>query len=155
MVMFMLLVITGCGSSEPSWDDYVGAVVEKTFPVPAEATHSESMLTNSEMRYIQYNFSGFHENDKIPDKYQETILNWGWVEKEGTEAGNTVVYEKGNQLVQVTVQENGFTILVPKQDRNLVIQGIESSEFSKNRSDENDNENENDIGQPNDIDSNP
>lgn len=135
MIMFMLFVIAGCGSSVPSWDDYVGAVVEKTFPVPAEAIHSESMLTNSEMRYIQYTFPGFHDEDRIPDQYQQTILDWGWLEKERAETGNTVVYEKGNQLVQITVQENGFTILVPKQDRSLVIQGIESSEFTKERSD--------------------
>lgn len=132
----MLLVIAGCGSSEPPLDDYVGAAVEKTFPVPAEAIHSESMLTNSEMRYIQYTFSGFHEKDKIPDQYQQTILDWGWVERESAKEGNTIVYEKDNQIVQVTVQDNGFTILVPKQDRNLVIQGIESSEFSKDRNDD-------------------
>lgn len=129
IMMIMLLIISGCGSSEPSLDEYVGAVVEKTFPVPAEATHSESMLTNSEMRYIQYTMSGIH-NDTIPEQYQQAISDWGWIEKEGVKPGNTMIYEKDNQMIQVSVQDNGFTILVPKQDRNLVIKGIESNEDS-------------------------
>lgn len=50
------------------------------------------------------------------------------MEREKEEStGTTRVYEKGKQIVQLTIHDDSFTVLVPKKEEKTVIQGLESS----------------------------
>lgn len=127
VVVMILCIIAGCASSEPSWTNFVGAAVEKSFPVPKEAAQTETALNNSKMDYVHYSIAGIRENDGIPEAYQKVIQEWGWVERKEESTGATHVYEKGKLIVQLTVHDKSFTVLVPKLEEKTVIQGIEGS----------------------------
>ncbi|WP_082691249.1 hypothetical protein [Paenibacillus rubinfantis] len=126
-VLMMMVVIAGCASSEPSWTDFVGSAVEKNFPVPKEANQTETALNNSKMDYVHYKLTGLQESSEIPEAYEKVIAEWGWKEKTEESTGTTRVYEKGKQIVQLTLHDNSFTVLVPKKEEKMVIQGLESS----------------------------
>ncbi|WP_059048771.1 hypothetical protein [Paenibacillus senegalimassiliensis] len=126
-VLMMVFVIAGCTSSEPGWTDFVGAAVDKSFPVPKEAKQSETVLNNSKMDYVHYSLTGLHESKDVPEAYEQVIAEWGWKELKEESTGTTWVYEKGKQIVQLTIHENSFTVLIPKPERKMVIQGLESS----------------------------
>ncbi|MBM6998168.1 hypothetical protein IM700_021080 [Paenibacillus sp. DXFW5] len=126
-VLMMIVVIAGCASSEPSWTDFVGSTVEKNFPVPKEANQTETALNNSKMDYVHYKLTGLKESNEIPEAYQKVIAEWGWKEKKEESTGTTRVYEKGKQIVQLTLHDDSFTVLVPKKEEKTVIQGLESS----------------------------
>lgn len=123
----MLFVIAGCASSEPSWTNFVGAAVEKSFPVPKEASQTETALNNSKLDYVHYSLTGLKESSDVPEAYQKVIAEWGWKEKEEESTGTTRVYEKGKLVVQLTLHDDSFTVLVPKKEEKTVIQGLESS----------------------------
>ncbi|WP_307402195.1 hypothetical protein [Paenibacillus anaericanus] len=123
----MTIIISGCTSSEPSWSTFVGAAVEKSYPVPKEANRTDAVLNNSKMDYVHYSFPGLREDDGVPEPYEKAISEWGWVEKVEENTGTTTVYEKGKLIVQLTIHDDSFTVLVPKTDEKVVIQGIESS----------------------------
>ncbi|WP_068778591.1 MULTISPECIES: hypothetical protein [unclassified Paenibacillus] len=124
--ILMLFVITGCGSSEPSWTTFVGASVEKSFPVPKEANRVETAPNNSKMDYAHYSLSGLNEDKGVPEAYQKIIKEWGWMEKAEESKGTTTVYEKDKLTVQLTIYNNSFTVLVPKRESRAVVQGLDS-----------------------------
>ncbi|MGZ7445738.1 hypothetical protein [Paenibacillus sp. TH7-28] len=126
-VLMMMFVIAGCASSEPSWTNYVGAAVEKSFPVPKEASQTDNALNNSKMDYIHYSMKGLSESGGVPEAYEKVIEAWGWTEKKEESTGSTRVYEKGKKIVQLTIHDDSFTVLVPKLEDKAVIQGLESS----------------------------
>ncbi|MGG6312027.1 hypothetical protein [Paenibacillus macerans] len=126
-VLMMIFVIAGCASSEPSWTDYVGASVEKSFPVPKEASQTETALNNSKLDYVHYSLNGLQDDEDVPEAYQKVIEEWGWKEKKEESTGTTRVYEKGKLIVQLTLHDDSFTVLVPKKEEKTVIQGLESS----------------------------
>ncbi|MEK4508022.1 hypothetical protein [Paenibacillus sp. FSL K6-2524] len=127
VVLMMTIIISGCTSSEPSWSTFVGAAVEKSYPVPKEANRTDAVLNNSKMDYVHYSFPGLREDDGVPEPYEKAISEWGWVERVEENTGTTTVYEKGKLIVQLTIHDDSFTVLVPKTDEKVVIQGIESS----------------------------
>jgi len=124
--ILMLFVVTGCGSSEPSWTTFVGASVEKSFPVPKEANRVETAPNNSKMDYAHYSLSGLNEDSGVPEAYQKIIKEWGWTEKAEESKGTTTVYEKDKLTVQLTIYNNSFTVLVPKRESRAVVQGLDS-----------------------------
>ncbi|MNJ33471.1 hypothetical protein [Paenibacillus fonticola] len=127
VVWMVLLVITGCASSTPSWTNFEGSAVEKSFPVPKEASITETALNNSRMDYVHYSLTGIEQSSSVPEKYQQVIHEWGWTEQEDQNSGTTRVYQKDKLVVQLTIHDDSFTVLVPKQDKKTVIQGLESS----------------------------
>lgn len=127
LVWMILLAITGCASSTPSWTKFEGSAVEKSFPVPKEASITETALNNSRMDYVHYSLSGINESSSVPEEYQQAIHEWGWTEQEDQNSGTTRVYMKDKVIVQLTIHDNSFTVLVPKQEKKTVIQGLESS----------------------------
>lgn len=124
--ILILFVIAGCGSSEPSWTTFVGASVEKSFPVPKEANRVETAPNNSKMDYAHYSLSGLNEDSGVPEAYQKIIKEWGWTEKAEESKGTTTVYEKDKLTVQLTIYNNSFTVLVPKKESRAVVQGLDS-----------------------------
>ena len=128
VLMMIAIFISGCtSSSKLSWTTFVGAAVEKNFPVPKEANRTDSVLNNSKMDYVHYSLSGLREDDGVPEPYKKAITEWGWIEKVDENTGTTRVYEKGKLIVQLTIHDDSFTVLVPKNDGKVVIQGMESS----------------------------
>lgn len=126
VVLMMIFVIAGCAASEPSWTTFVGSAVEKSFPIPKEAKKTETAMNNTKMDYIHYSLSGLRESSGVPEAYQKAITEWGWTENMEESKGTTRVYQKDKLVVQLTIHDNAFTVLVPKLDDKAVIQGIES-----------------------------
>lgn len=125
-VLLMLFIIAGCGTSEPTWSTFVGSAVEKSFPVPKEAKRTETAMNNSKMDYVHYSLSGLKESNSVPEAYEKAIKEWGWTEQKEESAGTTRVYHKDRLVVQLTIHDNAFTVLVPKMEGKSVIQGLES-----------------------------
>lgn len=128
-MILMILVIAGCGSSNSnfsSWTTFVGASVEKSFPVPKEADRIETAPNNSKMDYVHYSLSGLQEDSGVPPAYRKIIKEWGWKEKVEEGKGTTTVYEKDKLTVQLTIHNNSFTVLVPKKESKAVVQGLDS-----------------------------
>ncbi|MEF2968776.1 hypothetical protein V3851_23520 [Paenibacillus sp. M1] len=126
-VVFMVLtIIAGCADSEPTWTTFVGSAVEKSFPIPKEAERTETAMNNSKMDYVHYSLSGLSESEGVPEAYQKAITEWGWTEKTEESKGTTRVYKKDKLIVQLTIHDNAFTVLVPKIEQKAVIQGLES-----------------------------
>ncbi|MBA9087593.1 uncharacterized lipoprotein YehR (DUF1307 family) [Fontibacillus solani] len=127
-VLMLSVVVTGCTTAESSsWTSFTGSSVEKSFPVPKEAKRTETALNNSKMDYMHYSLNGLHESEGVPEEYEKAITQWGWEEKTEESTGTTRVYKKDKLTVQLTIHDNSFTVLVPKQQSKAIIQGLESS----------------------------
>ncbi|WP_237690995.1 hypothetical protein [Paenibacillus caui] len=123
---FLLLLISGCSSAEPTWKVYEGAAVEKSFPVPKEASKTETAPSNAKMDYVRYSVPGLKENSTLPAAYEKEIEAWGWTENKEAQTQSTRVFIKNNQVVQLSLQKNSFTIYVPKTEK-AAVRGLKNS----------------------------
>ncbi|MCJ8015103.1 hypothetical protein MUG84_25810 [Paenibacillus sp. KQZ6P-2] len=116
----VVILITGCGKSEPSWTTYEGAANEKTFPVPKEANRTDRNVGNTKIDYARYSMKGIKEKDSIPEAYLQKIKEWGW--KENTEESEKAsrVFEKQNRIVHLTIHDDYFTVTVQPKGKATV-----------------------------------
>jgi len=118
-------LLAGCGTKEPSWQSFEGALNEKSFPVPKEANSPDRTTTNAAMDYVRYSLQGLKEEDSIPDPYLDEIEAWGWIEQKKEEIGSSRVFQKDGLNVHVTVHDDYFIVMVPKEKK-ASIKGLES-----------------------------
>ncbi|WP_106769570.1 hypothetical protein [Paenibacillus faecalis] len=123
----ILIMGTGCGSSaQPSWESFVGAANVKSFPIPKEANKTEQTKGNSDLDYVRYALPGLKESEDLPEPYLEVIESWGWSEKKEEQDGSSLVFEKGESIVNLTVYDGFLIISVPAPLKKEAIQGLES-----------------------------
>ncbi|ANA80196.1 hypothetical protein PVOR_02181 [Paenibacillus vortex V453] len=128
----ILLIGSGCGAStEPSWKSFDGAANVKSFPVPKEANKTEQTTGNSDLDYVRYALPGLKEDDSIPEAYLDEIVSWGWKQKETEDNGSSLVFEKGKNIVHLSVHDDFLIITVPAQFKKQVIQGLESNKANE------------------------
>lgn len=128
----ILLIGSGCGlSTEPTWKSFDGAANVKSFPVPKEANKTEQTTGNIDLDYVRYALPGLKEDESIPEVYLEEIESWGWEQKETDDNGSSLVFEKGKNIVHLTVHDDFLIITVPTQLKKQVIQGLESNKANK------------------------
>lgn len=128
----ILLIGSGCGATaEPSWKSFDGAANVKSFPVPKEANKTEQTTGNSDLDYVRYALPGLKEDESIPEPYLKEIESWGWTQKEVEENGSSLVFEKGKNIVHLTVHDGYLIITVPTQMKKQVIQGLEGNKTNK------------------------
>ncbi len=126
LVCILSVMLIGCGAKEPSWDGFEGALNEKSFPVPKEASSPDRTTTNAAMDYVRYSLSGLREKEGLPDPYLEAIEAWGWKEQKGDEdAGNSRVFQKDGVIVHLTVHDGYFIVMIPKEKK-VAIKGLKS-----------------------------
>lgn len=118
-------ILAGCGTKEPSWQSFQGALNEKSFPVPKEANSPDRTTTNVAMDYVRYSLPGLKEKKSIPEPYLEEIEAWGWIELEKEGTGSSRVFQKDGLNVHVTVHDDYFILMVPKEKKTS-IKGLES-----------------------------
>ncbi|WP_410512935.1 hypothetical protein PaeBR_00065 [Paenibacillus sp. BR2-3] len=127
--LFILCIVmgllAGCGTKELSWQSFEGALNEKSFPVPKEANSPDRTTTNVAMDYVRYSLPGLKEKDSIPEPYLKTIKAWGWSEQEKEETGASRVFEKDGLNVHISVHDDYFIVMVPKEKK-ASIKGLES-----------------------------
>ncbi|MCM3786467.1 hypothetical protein M3231_26390 [Neobacillus mesonae] len=80
---------------------------------------------NPEMDYIQYSLPGVGKNTEIPEKYIDTIIDWGWVEDVASEEATTSepaprIFIKDNTRVHLSLHNGYLTVLVPTQDPSII-----------------------------------
>ncbi|MEK3732793.1 MULTISPECIES: hypothetical protein [Paenibacillus] len=122
----ILLTSSACGThAEPSWNSFNGAANVKSFPVPREANKTEQTSGNTELDYVRYALPGIKEGDDIPEPYLNEIESWGWKQRKD-DSGASLVFEKGNSIVHLTVHDGYLIIMVPSQTKKQAIQGLES-----------------------------
>ncbi|HEY2492316.1 MAG TPA: hypothetical protein VGI33_05345 [Paenibacillus sp.] len=126
LLCMSIMVLTGCNSSEISWDSFEGAANEKNFPVPKVASKTDRPTGNSELNYVRYSLPGLKEEDSIPDVYLQAIKSWGWQEKEDEQSDASRVFNKDNRVVQVTIHDDFFMIMVPKNADKSVIRSLDN-----------------------------
>lgn len=117
MAIIVSIMLAGCGTKEPSWDTFEGAMNEKSFPVPKEANSPDRTTTNEAMDYVRYSLPGLKEKNDIPEPYLNTIKEWGWTEQEDQEKAGSRVFQKNGLTVHVTVHDDYFIIMVPKEKK--------------------------------------
>ncbi|ANS76407.1 hypothetical protein AWM70_19015 [Paenibacillus yonginensis] len=122
-VITMILLITGCNSADTAWKVYEGSAVDKSFPVPKEASKAEAALKSSKMEYVRYAVPGLREDSKLPTAYEEEIKAWGWTENKAEQTGSTRVFMKNNQIIQLSLQKNAFILYIPKTN-DVAVQGL-------------------------------
>jgi hypothetical protein len=119
--LFILCIIAGllagCGTQEPSWQSFEGALNEKSFPVPKEANSPDRTTTNAAMDYVRYSLPGLEEKDSIPKPYLDTIIAWGWTEQEKEETDTSRVFQKDGMNVHVSVHDDYFIVMIPKEKK--------------------------------------
>lgn len=125
VISIMGVMLIGCGTKEPAWDTFEGALNEKSFPVPYEANSPDRTTTNVAMDYVRYSLSGLNEKEGVPDPYLEAIQAWGWVEQKEEDAGNSRVFEKDGLIVHLTVHDDYFIVMIPKEKK-ASIKGLKS-----------------------------
>ncbi|GGA51287.1 hypothetical protein [Paenibacillus physcomitrellae] len=113
-VITMMLFIAGCNSADTAWKVYEGSAVDKSFPVPKEASKAEAALKSAKMEYVRYSVPGLKEDSKLPTAYEEEIKAWGWTEDKEEQTGSTRVFIKNNQVIQLSLQKNAFILYIPK-----------------------------------------
>ena len=124
----IMIVLVGCGNTDPSWASFEGAANEKSFPVPKEGNKKDRPANNSEINVVRYFLPGLKEKDAFPEVYLETILEWGWQEDEDEQEQRDAVrvFKKDKKVVQVTVEDDFFVIMVPKHTDKSVIRSLEN-----------------------------
>ncbi|HWO55891.1 MAG TPA: hypothetical protein VNM49_16045 [Paenibacillus cookii] len=108
----VMLLLAGCGKSEPTWSSFEGAANEKTFPVPKEANRTDRNIGNTKIDYVRYSMNGLKEKDSFPEAYLEKIKEWGWRENTDESEGTSKVFEKQNRVVHLTIHDDYFTVTV-------------------------------------------
>lgn len=118
IVCILSVAMIGCSSKEPNWDSFEGALNEKSFPVPKEASSPDRTTTNVAMDYVRYSLSGLREKEGLPDPYLEAIEAWGWKEQKGDEdSGNSRVFQREGLIVHLTVHDGYFIVMIPKEKK--------------------------------------
>lgn len=119
------IMLVGCGTKEPAWDSFEGALNEKGFPVPKEANSPDRTTTNVAMDYVRYSLPGLKEKNGIPKPYLDEIKAWGWQEQQKEESGASGVFQKDALIVHLTMHDDYFIVMVPKEKK-ASIKGLES-----------------------------
>lgn len=120
ILCIITLLLTSCGTKAPSWDTFEGALNEKSFPVPHEASSPDQTTTNVAMDYVRYTLPGLKEKEGIPDPYKEAIKAWGWKEKEDEKVGSSSVFQKDELIVHLTIHDDYFIVMIPKEKKALI-----------------------------------
>lgn len=126
LLCMVIVILVGCESSKPSWASFEGAANEKSFPVPKEADKKDRSANNSEMNVVRYSLPGLKESDDFPEVYLQTISEWGWQEDTEEQRKAVRVFKKDNKVVQVTVHDDFFVIMVPKATDKSVMRSLEN-----------------------------
>ncbi|MWV47602.1 hypothetical protein GRF59_28905 [Paenibacillus sp. HJL G12] len=116
----VVVLITGCGKSEPSWTTFEGAANEKTFPVPKEANRTDRNVGTTKIDYVRYSMNGLKEKESIPEVYLQKIKEWGWRENTEDSEEASRVFEKQNRIVHLTIHDNYFTVTVQTKGKATV-----------------------------------
>lgn len=125
------MLVIGCGAKEPSWTAFEGAANVKTFPVPKEANKTDRANGNSDMDFVRYALPGMKEADDIPTPYLQEIAAWGWKEEKEQSAPSQRVFLKDKQIVHLSVHDDYFTLLVPKDTKSAAnVQDLSSDKDS-------------------------
>lgn len=111
------VMLAGCGTKEPKWDAFEGALNEKSFPVPKEANSPDRTTTNVAMDYVRYSMSGLKEKDGVPEAYLQAIADWGWEEQKEEDAGSSRVFQRDGRVVHLTVHNGYFIVMIPKEKK--------------------------------------
>ncbi|WP_238655786.1 hypothetical protein [Paenibacillus piscarius] len=121
------VMLAGCGTKEPAWETFNGALNEKEFPVPKEASSPDRTTTNVAMDYVRYSLPGLKEKKGIPEPYLETINEWGWEEQESNDddSGSSRVFKKEGNIVHLTVHDGYFIVMIPKEKK-VTTKGLKS-----------------------------
>ncbi|UQZ34206.1 hypothetical protein C2I18_12105 [Paenibacillus sp. PK3_47] len=125
IVCIVGVMLVGCGTKAPSWDSFEGAMNEKSFPVPKEATSPDSTTTNVAMDYVRYSLPGLKEKNGVPEPYLEAIKAWGWEELKEDESENSRVFQKEGLIVHLTVHNDYFIVMIPKENK-VSVKGLKS-----------------------------
>lgn len=125
IVCIVGVMLVGCGTKEPSWDSFEGALNEKSFPVPKEATSPDRTTANVAMDYVRYSLPGLREKDGVPEPYLETIKAWGWEELKEDESENSRVFKNEGLIVHLTMHNDYFIVMIPKENK-VSIKGLKS-----------------------------
>ncbi|MHA0857584.1 hypothetical protein [Paenibacillus sp. CMAA1364] len=121
----LTVILSGCGSSKPSWTSFEGAANEKSFPVPKEANQKDRSTANTDMNVVNYSLPGLKETSVFPEPYLESIIEWGWHEVKEDRQDAVRVFQKDNKVVQVTILDNCFLIMLPKANDKSVVRSLE------------------------------
>lgn len=114
------LILASCGTKAPTWDNFEGALNEKSFPVPHEANSPDQTTTNVAMDYVRYSLPGLKEKEGIPEEYMEVIKAWGWVELEEESSDSSGVFQKDGLTVHLTVHDDYFIVMIPKEKKSTI-----------------------------------
>jgi hypothetical protein len=125
LLCMITVFLSGCGSSKPSWTSFEGAANEKNFPVPKEANQKDSLAANSEMNVVNYSLPGLKENDTFPLDYLKVISEWGWLEDKVNQQDSVRVFKKDNKVIQITIHDDYFVIMMPKANDKSVMRSLE------------------------------
>lgn len=106
--------LVGCSQANISWTHYQGAFVESSFPIPEEVKDMDTVINNKQMNYVRYKLPGI-EASTLPDLYLQEIKNWGWKQQQENidEDQTNFVFVQGNRTLQLVLQNNYLTVIVP------------------------------------------
>jgi hypothetical protein len=110
-------MLVGCGTKEPAWDAFEGALNEKSFPVPKDASSPDRTTTNVAMDYVRYSLPGLKEKEGVAEPYLEAIKAWGWEEQQDDDSGSSRVFEKDGLTVHLTIHDDYFIVMIPKEKK--------------------------------------
>ncbi|OKP76911.1 hypothetical protein A3844_19970 [Paenibacillus helianthi] len=120
-IVFILCIVgvmlVGCGTKEPAWDTFEGALNEKGFPVPKEANSTDRTTSNVAMDYVRYSMPDLKEKEGVPEPYRKAIEAWGWEEQKEEDSTNSRVYQKDGVIVHLTVHNGYFIVMIPKEKK--------------------------------------
>ena len=119
------VMLAGCGTKEPTWEAFDGALNEKSFPVPKEASSPDRTTTNVAMDYVRYSLPGLKEKKGVPEPYLEEIKAWGWEEQSDADSGGSRVFQKDGLIVHLTVHDGYFIVMIPKEKK-AVLKGLKT-----------------------------
>ncbi|MEK5234103.1 hypothetical protein NST99_00010 [Paenibacillus sp. FSL L8-0470] len=117
IVSIVCVMLVGCGTKEPAWDAFEGALNEKSFPVPKDASSPDRTTTNVAMDYVRYSLPGLKEKDGVAEPYLEAIKAWGWEEQQDDDSGSSRVFEKDGLTVHLTIHDDYFVVMIPKEKK--------------------------------------
>ncbi|WP_150275665.1 hypothetical protein [Paenibacillus tepidiphilus] len=120
MICLIGMMLVACGTKEPAFDVFEGAGIEKSFPVPKEASAPDGTTTNTAMDYVRYSLPGLKEKDGVPQAYLDEIVAWGWEEQADEDDDSSHVFHKDGINVHLSVHDGYFIVMIPKEQKTAI-----------------------------------
>ncbi|GKV68356.1 hypothetical protein NCCP2716_08540 [Sporosarcina sp. NCCP-2716] len=112
LLVFGVLLLSGCSYTFANEDGYRMAVINEGFPIPKNAYELKPEDCTTEIaKSAKYKMNGIGDEEGTPPaEYLEEIEKWGWTELADARVGNVHYFKKNDKIISLIIQQDVFDV---------------------------------------------